>query len=143
MSPDMIYPRDAWRHYGTAGHLIVSSDCRFHLHTHVGPWRVSTVGECWPSRASREIHATIYDATWHRANTMLRGDAYDAAYMKRFGFEQVGYNRTYETMVFRSDGPVCAEPDCQCGEASVTSWSELDVDGANQRGEAAANHWRL
>jgi hypothetical protein len=32
-------------YFGTAGHLLVADRCRFHLHTHVGPWCVSTVGE--------------------------------------------------------------------------------------------------
>ncbi len=43
----MIAPVD-WRWFGRAGHLIVADRCRFHLHTHVGPVCVSTVGEYFP-----------------------------------------------------------------------------------------------
>lgn len=34
--------------YGNAGHLCVSSDCRFHLCTEVNGYLVSTVGEYYP-----------------------------------------------------------------------------------------------
>jgi len=40
-----------------AGHLIVSSDCRFHLNTYVGGYIVSTVGEYFPDEGVREIFA--------------------------------------------------------------------------------------
>ena len=34
-----------WRWFGCAGHFIAASRCRFHLHTRVGEYRISTVGE--------------------------------------------------------------------------------------------------
>ena len=38
-----------WKWFGNAGHLCVSSDCRFHLCTQVGLFMVSTVGEYRPA----------------------------------------------------------------------------------------------
>lgn len=35
------------------GHLCVSNRCRFFRHEHVGPYCISTVGDYWPSGASR------------------------------------------------------------------------------------------
>src|SRR5487761_2563023 len=34
-----------WRWFGCAGHFIAGSRCRFHLHTRVGNYRISTIGE--------------------------------------------------------------------------------------------------
>jgi hypothetical protein len=36
------------RYLGRAGHVIVSRDCQFHIHTHIGKWCISTVGEYYP-----------------------------------------------------------------------------------------------
>jgi hypothetical protein len=55
-------------HIGHAGHFVGSNYCRFHLHTHVGPYCVSTVGDYWPRSATEQ--------------------------------EPIGYQRTYETMVW-------------------------------------------
>lgn len=35
--------------WGTAGHFICAYDCLFHMHTHVGKFCISTVGEHRPS----------------------------------------------------------------------------------------------
>lgn len=70
--------------------------------TKVGRYMISTVGEYWPERAVREIHASIHDPKWHAENNYRKGDDYDYAYKKRFGFEEIGYLRKYETMVFKA-----------------------------------------
>lgn len=66
-------------HIGHAGHFVGANYCRFHLHTHIGPYCVSTVGDYWPRSANEQ--------------------------------EPIGYQRTYETMVFRilPDGDTSAE----------------------------------
>ncbi len=69
-----MIPESQWEWLGTAGHLIVSRRCQFHLHTHVGRRCISTVGE------------------WHPK------DPYDPE------IEEVGAGRLYETMVFDLDG---------------------------------------
>ena len=56
----MKVTKDKWVWMGHAGHFICGHDCRFHMATRVGKYLVSTVGELWPSRAVREIHAKAW-----------------------------------------------------------------------------------
>ena len=105
-------PRSDWKWFGNAGYLIVGHMCRFHLCTQVGGYLISTVGQYWPERPSREIHASVYDPEWLSRNRHRQGDDFDHAYMKRFGYEEIGCGRTFETMVFRA-GPICK---CGCEE---------------------------
>jgi hypothetical protein len=37
--------RSEWQWFGTAGHFICASRCNFRMHTHVGKFCVSTVGD--------------------------------------------------------------------------------------------------
>lgn len=69
-----------WKWFGQAGHFIAANSCRFHLHTHVGRYCVSTVGDYHPSMMRG------------------RGDTEEP--------NTIGLNRFYETMVFeiRDDG---------------------------------------
>jgi len=92
--------KDKWIEMGHAGHFCLSHKCRFHLNTYVGKYIVSTVGELWPERVAREIHAKVYDPDWLINNKHLLGDMFDSVYFKRFGFEDIGLGRKYETMVF-------------------------------------------
>lgn len=131
-------PKADWRWYGSAGHFICGHDCRFHLCTEIGEYLVSTVGELWPARAVREIHAQVHDPEWLAANQSLKGDYFDAAYMKRFGYETVGYDRKYETMVFRA-GKRCEEKECGCGLPRITG-HELLFDGYNRADDATRGH---
>lgn len=128
-------------YYGHAAHFICAKDCRFHLATKVGKYLVSTVGELWPCRAVREIHAQSHDPAWLVKNAHLRGDHFDAAYMERFGFDTIGHNRKYETMVFKAGAP-CTAKGCGCGLPSIDG-SELDFLGYNDAGSAAKGHEKL
>jgi len=83
-------------------HYILANKCQFTLATYVGKYIVSTVGELWPDRDSRRINAKISDPEWWAKNKSLLGDNFDRAYFERFGFETIGYNIKYETMVFRA-----------------------------------------
>lgn len=49
-----------WIWLGQAGHFICSYDCRFHLHTHVGNYCVSTVGD-WHPRGSEKADTVGVD----------------------------------------------------------------------------------
>ncbi len=131
----------AWRWFGHAGHFICSRDCQFHLATQVGQYLVSTVGEYWPPRRVREIHAEVHDPAWLAENDERLGDDFDAAYMKRFGFEEIGYQRLYETMVFRAGKP-CTDPKCNCGLPAIDG-SELDFAGYNGARAATEGHLAL
>ena len=131
----------SWKWFGNAGHFICSHYCRFHMTTKVGRYLVSTVGEMWPPRSSREIHAGVYDAKWLAENRHLKGDDFDAAYMTRFGYEGVGCDRKYETMVFKAGAP-CKSKACGCGLPTI-SGSELDFLGYNNAKDATAGHMKL
>lgn len=128
-----------WKWFGNAGHLIVGHMCRFHLCTAIGEHMISTVGEYWPDRVCREIHARIHDEAWLEANGHLKGDRFDHAYMERFGFEEIGCDRKYETMVFKTTGEVCISEDCNCGMPKV-NFSEQDFDSYNAAGDATRGH---
>lgn len=122
-----------------SGHFIGGNHCRFHLNTKVGKYIVSTVGELWwDDRGVREIHASIHDPEWHKENNHLMGDAYSAAYFKQFGFEELGFGRTYETMVF---GAVKADDACCPWKINVGD--EKDSDGYTAAEEAYKGHLKL
>jgi hypothetical protein len=132
-----------WKWFGSAGHLIVGQWCRFHLCTQVGDYYVSTVGEYWPERVVREIHAKVHDPNWLVTNGHRRGDDFDAAYMNKFGFESIGIDGDiYETMVFRAGEP-CAIPDCDCGLPSPNDWSDLLCRRFKTRGQATRGHMEI
>ena len=44
----MGIPESEWKWCGMAGHLNVGHLCRYHLLTHVGKFRISTVGAYYP-----------------------------------------------------------------------------------------------
>lgn len=79
------------------GHFICASDCRFHLNTYVGGYIVSTVGELLPDSGSWDIYAKT-------KNIVLEGmgDARRADFINRVGYVDIGYDRKYETMVFKA-----------------------------------------
>jgi hypothetical protein len=137
----LITPREDWKWFGHAAHFICSRWCQFHLSTQVGKWLVSTVGEYWPERAVREIHAEVHNPAWLAKNRYLKGDTFDAAYMKEFGFEDIGSWGKYETMVFEIGG-LCKEPDCNCGLPRPSSWSELEGIRYETAGEATKGHYK-
>lgn len=58
--------------------------------------------------------------------------------------ETVGYDRFFETMVFKDSGKRCDVPECTCGRLpEPVDWSEIDFAPANTREECEANHERL
>ena len=127
----------AWRWFGHPGHLIVASECRFHLCTQIGDYLISTVGEWFPDEPVREIFAQS------RGITLTgRGDARRADYLKKVGFEPVGAERLFETMVFRTIGTVCEDPACGCGLPQIDP-TELDMQGYNTAGAATIGHLDL
>lgn len=130
--------KEKWIWMPHAGHLIVGNDCRFHLNTYVGKYIVSTVGEWWPERSVREIHAQVHDLKWLSKNKHLMGDYFDHAYFKKFGFMEIGLERTYETMVFRAKKDKVNKC-CPWGMVS----SELDIDGYNDAGDAYQGHLKM
>lgn len=113
MKKHPLFPISDWKWFGHAGHFIGGYACRFHLCTQVGPWLVSTVGElAWSTHA------------------------------KGSPFEDVGYGRKFETMVFKA-GKTCRAMDCNCGLPSLSPPTELAMRGYNTAGEATAGHLDL
>ena len=98
---------------GCAGHLIVSTMCRFHRHTQIGDtYRVSTVGDYYPNTRGTEV----------KRETIGAGpDAY------------------FETMVFRTL-PTQDEGNEGCGGHKVADWSEIDGKRYATAGEAQVGH---
>lgn len=130
--------KEKWIWMPHAGHFIGSKHCRFHLNTYVGKYIVSTVGELWWERPSREIHAKIYDKVWYKKNKDLKGDNFDHAYMERFGFEEIGCGRLYETMVFKS-----IKDKHKCCPYTASDWSEIDFNGYKTADEATIGHKKM
>ncbi len=132
----MIAHKD-WKWYGRAGHFICANKCQFHMCTAIGDVLVSTVGEHFPADGVREIYA-------QKRGVKLegRGDAREADYMNKVGYEQIGYGRKYETMVFRLTGEVCTVPECNCGMPSIVP-SEIDFEGYNLAGLATTGHMAM
>ena len=121
-----------------AGHFICGDKCQFSLNTYVGKYIVSTVGELWFERSSREIRASVYDKKWLEENQSLKGDNFDYAYFKRFGFEEIGCGRKFETMVFKA-----VKTKDKCCPYRMVSGEDTDFRGYNTRDEATVGHYKL
>lgn len=130
-----------WKWFGDPGHFICAKDCEFHLCTQVGSYLVSTVGKLWSEQSSRKIHASVYDPKWLAQNQHLRGDDFDFAYKKKFGYGDIGCDRKFETMVFKA-GKLCEAKECGCGLPEIDG-SELDFSAYNNSKDANAGHLGL
>lgn len=127
--------RSEWQWYGKAAHFICGADCRFHLATRVGPWLVSTVGEYLPDSNVRDILAEA-----RGISLKGKGDERRWSWMQQCGYEEIGYQRTYETMVFRAGEPCGGE--CGCGVPTIDG-REKDFRGYNSAADATAGHLAL
>lgn len=127
--------RDMWEWFGHAAHFICGPSCRFHLATKVGDYLVSTVGEYVPDAPVRETLAQSRGITLEG-----RGDARLADWLEKVGFEEIGYGRKYETMVFVVGDHRCTSNDCGCGLPMPTNWSELETAAYNDAGSATRGH---
>jgi len=58
---------DGWKWRGLPGHFICSNDCRFHLCTDIGKYRISTVGAMY--REGDEVMQPI--GAFHHYETMV------------------------------------------------------------------------
>ena len=118
------------------GHFICSSQCRFIMNTCVGKYIVSTVGEWWPDRGQREIHAKIYDPAWFAEHHALLGDNFDREYKKKFGYEDIGCDRKYETMVFKSrkSGHKCCPYEADVRQAINELYARVNRLGVSEVG---------
>jgi len=115
------------------GHFVASRDCRFHLNTYVGGYVVSTVGEYEPCMASREISAKSKGIQLEGIGDARRDDAF-----KKLGWEQIGFARTYETMVFKAKKSLD-----KCCPFEVASLQSSDYRPYTNSEDATAGHMEL
>lgn len=132
--------KDKWVWMPHPAHFICSQNCQFFLSTKVGKYIISTVGEYWPDQAVRRIHAEIHDPQWWADHKMEKGDNFDHEYMKKFGFEDIGYNRKYETMVFNA---VKSDKDIKCCPFRQASGRDIDFVSYNSAEDAYKGHMKM
>jgi len=116
-----------------AAHFILGSLCQFKLATYVGGYIVSTVGEYLPDAAVKEILAES-----RGIKIEGRGDARIADYQRKIGFEDIGCDRKYETMVFKAN-----PSKHKCCPFRMESGTEIDMDGYNDSDEAMTGHIKM
>jgi hypothetical protein len=107
------------------------------MNTYVNGYIVSTVGEYIPDAPVREVIA-------QSRKVVLEGQGDDrlADYMNKLGFEDIGYDRKYETMVFKAKK---TEDDSCCPyrmDYDAES-DELDFDCYNESKDAFKGHYKL
>lgn len=129
--------RDKWVWMAHPAHFICGHDCHFTLSTYVGDFIVSTVGEYWPDRMVREIFAKS-----RGIEIEGRGDAWDTNYREKIGYEPIGWERTYETMVFKAK-PAPAGLGAICCPWRIDSGTEVDFAGYNSPDDAREGHYAL
>jgi len=125
-----------WRWFGHPGHFCCGSDCRFHLTTLAGHYMVSTVGEYVPDSNVRDILARCRNIELEG-----QGDERLASWMRQSGFEELGHNRIYETMVFPAGKP-CHTRQCGCGLPEIL-FPDVDMAGYQTPAAATLGHYAL
>jgi len=118
------------------GHFILGNECRFHLTTYIPKSGVvvSTVGEYVPDSAIRKIYRETRNLP---TNKIGDDELYD--WLERNGFEDIGHDRKYETMVFKAEATkqVC------CPFRADFEDGEKDSDVYNDPGDAYSGHMAL
>lgn len=132
-----VMKRENWVWMPHGAHFICARDCKFHLATYVGGYIVSTVGEMVPDAPVRERFASSRGVTLEG-----QGDARLADYMRKVGYQEIGFGRKYETMVFRA---VARDPgpETDCCPWRVSDFSEIEVRGYNDPVSATKGHYEL
>lgn len=102
-----------WVWCGYAGHFIAVASCLMHMHTRVGDYRISTVGDYHPPK--------YVDGRWEESREA----------------QEIGCDRLFETYVFRVSG------EGKHGEGEVVEWSEIDSDSYLEAEEAERGHMAM
>jgi hypothetical protein len=134
--------------------------CRFHLNTYVNGYIVSTVGEYWPgsdvcrlfvenrrrfpfleiNEGGKVVEKKRLTDEETDKLLALEGDYFEAMYLRIFGYEDLGLNRKYETMVFVAKKQ--EEEGANCCPWQATA-GILDTEGYNDPREAYEGHLKL
>lgn len=102
--------KEDWIWMPHPGHFCAASSCNFRMNTYVGEYIVSTVGEYVPEANRRSGK-----------------------------LEELGWNRLYETMVFRA---IKSKDPC-CPYRADVGGGELDMEGYNTAKDALKGHMAL
>ena len=103
------------KYLGRPGHFVGADNCRFHLHTHVAGYCVSTVGDYRPPH--------VWDESMGGLRAREREDPMD----------EIGHRRFFETMVFLLT---------ESGD-DVQDWQEVDFAAYATTAEADAGHEQM
>jgi hypothetical protein len=122
--------KEDWVWMPHPGHFICARDCRFHLNTYVGGYIVSTLGEYLPDESVREI---IAESRGIKLKGL--GDYRRADFLKKHGYEKIGADRLYETMVFKAK-----KSKVKCCPYEMASGSDVDFEGYNTATDAFKGH---
>jgi len=125
--------KDKWIWMPHPGHFVCARDCRFFLNTYVGKYIVSTVGEYLPDAPVREIFAES-----RGISLKGKGDERLADYMKKIGYEEIGCDRKYETMVFPAQ-----KSQHKCCPYEMSSATNVDFDNYNSSEKAFSGHYKM
>jgi hypothetical protein len=101
--------KENWIWMPHPGHFIAAFNCRFRMNTYVGDYIVSTVGEYIPQH---------------------KPDAEQ--------FEEIGFRRLYETMVFKAERDTAS-----CCPWRASSGTDCDFKAYNDPGAAFEGHMEL
>lgn len=118
-----------------AGHFIMGNNCLFRMNTYVGGYIVSTVGELMHDSEVREIMAKS-----RGIDLVGKGDARHADYMEKIGYDSVGHNRKYESMVFKAKS---SGSRCSCCEWIIEQAEDVDSGSYNDSVSARKGHMKL
>jgi|TARA_Y100000310_G_scaffold103241_1_gene101550 hypothetical protein len=131
--------KEDWIWMPHAGHFILGHNCRFRLCTYVGKYIVSTVGELWQDTTCQKIHAEVYDPKWYEENKHLKGDDWEFAFKKEFGYFPIGPTKEelYESFVGiakESEQPCCKyeidfEKDCDFNDGERYATAKEAYEG--------------
>lgn len=125
--------KEKWVWMPHAGHFIMGNYCRFVLNTYVGKYVVSTVGELWCDSQIRKIKAEC-----RKIKINGIGDAWDVDYMEKIGYDTLGSDRKYETMVFKA-----RRSKDKCCPWRMVNGNDLDFKGYNDATEARLGHLKM
>lgn len=114
-----------WIFMPHAGHFIAGSKCQFRLNTYVNGYIVSTVGEYVVDSVVRQIMCES------RGIPFVQGDRGE----HEFGYEDIGLDRKYETMVFKAQ-----KAEDKCCPYKIIVQDEMDFAAYNERDEAYVGH---
>lgn len=104
--------KENWIHMPHPGHFICAYECRFRMNTWVNGYIISTIGEMIRKQPVKD---------------------------EEFKYDEVGYNRLYETMVFKSEPKL----EVACCPYRVADFSELECVGYNSDILAFAGHYAM